>query len=85
MRSPPQARMGERQARFEAVYAAYRTPVLGYALRRTLSPDDAADILAETFLVAWRKLDQIPSGPDARLWLFGVTRDMCGTASKRSF
>ena len=29
--------MGERQARFEAVYAAYRTPVLGYALRRTLS------------------------------------------------
>jgi hypothetical protein len=42
MRSPPQARIGERQARFEAVYAAYRTPVLGYALRRTLSPDDGA-------------------------------------------
>jgi len=75
MRSPAQACMGERQARFEAVYAAYRTPVLGYALRRTLSPDDAADILAETFLVAWRKLDQIPSGPDARLWLFAVARN----------
>jgi RNA polymerase sigma-70 factor (ECF subfamily) len=67
--------MAERQARFEAVYAAYRTPVLGYALRRTLSADDAADILAETFLVAWRKLDQVPSGPDARLWLFGVARN----------
>lgn len=75
MRSPPQERMAERQARFEAVYAAYRTPVLGYALRRTLSADDAADILAETFLVAWRKLDQVPSGPDARLWLFGVARN----------
>ena len=75
MRSPPQDRRAERQARFEAVYAAYRTPVLGYALRRTLSPDDAADILAETFLVAWRKLDQVPAGPDARLWLFGVARN----------
>lgn len=75
MRSPPQERMAERQARFEAVYAAYRAPVLGYALRRTLSADDAADILAETFLVAWRKLDQVPSGPDARLWLFGVARN----------
>ena len=75
MRSPPPALMAERQARFEAVYAAYRTPVLGYALRRTLSPDDAADILAETFLVAWRKLDQVPTGPDARLWLFAVARN----------
>lgn len=42
---------------------------------RTLSPDAAAGILAETFLVAWRKLDQVPSGPDARLWLFGVARN----------
>jgi hypothetical protein len=50
----------------------YRTYRADYALRRTLSPDDAADILAETFLVAWRKLDQVPSGPDARLWLFGL-------------
>lgn len=75
MLSPPQASTAEQQARFEAVYAAYRTPVLGYALRRTASPEDAADILAETFLVAWRKLDQMPAGPDARLWLYGVARN----------
>jgi RNA polymerase sigma factor (sigma-70 family) len=75
MLSPTQAGTAQRQARFEAIYAACRTPVLGYALRRTASADDAADILAETFLVAWRKLDQVPSGPEARLWLYGVARN----------
>jgi len=72
--SPPQAGAEERQARFEAVYAAYHTPVLGYALRRTASPDDAADVIAETFLTAWRRLDEMPAGPQARLWLYGVAR-----------
>ena len=47
MRSPPCADAAERQARFEAVYAANRALILGYALRRTANPDDAADILAE--------------------------------------
>jgi RNA polymerase sigma factor (sigma-70 family) len=74
MLSPPQAGMTERQARFEALYAANHAPILGYALRRTASPDDAADILAETFLAAWRRLDELPPGDDARLWLYGVAR-----------
>jgi hypothetical protein len=41
--------MSERQARFEALYAANHALIFGYALRRTASPDDAADILADTF------------------------------------
>lgn len=74
MLSPPQAGTTERQARFEALYAANHAPILGYALRRTTSPDDAADVLAETFLAAWRRLDELPSGDDATLWLYGVAR-----------
>jgi RNA polymerase sigma factor (sigma-70 family) len=74
MRSPPRADAAERQARFEAVYAANRALILGYALRRTANPDDAADILAETFLTAWRKLAEVPADDDARLWLYGVAR-----------
>ena len=74
MPSPPQAGMNERQARFEALYAANHSPIFGYALRRTASPDDAADILAETFLTAWRRLDDLPAGDDARMWLYGVAR-----------
>ena len=48
--------------------------MLGYALRRTDNTDDAADVLAETFLVAWRRPDEIPPGPQARLWLYGTAR-----------
>jgi RNA polymerase sigma factor (sigma-70 family) len=83
MLSPTQAGTAQRPARFEAIYAAYRTSVLGYALRRTASADDAADILAETFLVAWRKLDQVPSGPEARLWLYGVARNALANHHRR--
>jgi RNA polymerase sigma-70 factor (ECF subfamily) len=66
--------MTERRARFEGLYAANHAPILGYALRRTASQDDAADILAETFLTAWRRLDELPPGDDAKLWLYGIAR-----------
>jgi RNA polymerase sigma factor (sigma-70 family) len=72
--SPARVGADKRQARFEAIYAAYHGPILGYALRRTGSPDDAADVIAETFLTAWRRLDEMPPGPQARLWLYGVAR-----------
>lgn len=65
---------GDRRRRFEEVYAANRARILGYALRRTSDPQDAADVLAETFLTAWRRLDDIPPGAQARLWLYGVAR-----------
>ncbi|HEY5016323.1 MAG TPA: sigma factor, partial [Streptosporangiaceae bacterium] len=60
MPSPPITAQAERQRRFEALYAAYHGPVLGYVLRRTANPDDAADVIAETFLTAWRRLEDVP-------------------------
>jgi RNA polymerase sigma-70 factor (ECF subfamily) len=72
--SPPAAAQAERRRRFEAAYAAHHGQVLGYVLRRTASPDDAADVLAETFLTAWRRLEDMPGEPRARLWLYGVAR-----------
>ncbi|MFF5265115.1 RNA polymerase sigma factor [Actinomadura viridis] len=59
---------------FAAVYAATYKPLLGYALRRCDSPEDAADVVAETFTVAWRRAAEMPSGDEARLWLYGVAR-----------
>jgi DNA-directed RNA polymerase specialized sigma24 family protein len=64
----------ERQRRFEEVYLAYRGSILGYVLRRTDNPDDAADVIAETFLTAWRRLEDVPCDVGARLWLYGVAR-----------
>jgi len=41
--------------------------VARYAARR-VSPDEIADVVAETFLTAWRRLDDVPE--DAAPWLF---------------
>jgi RNA polymerase sigma-70 factor (ECF subfamily) len=72
--SPPDVVTAERGRRFEELYAAHHIPLLGYALRRTDNTDDAADVLAETFLTAWRRLEEIPPGSQARLWLYGTAR-----------
>lgn len=59
---------------FEGLYAATWREILGYALRRTTDREDAADIVAEVFMVAWRRRADIPPGPGGRLWLYGVAR-----------
>lgn len=59
--------------RFRQVYAGHFDAILGYALRRT-SAEDAADVTADTFLVAWRRLGDVPEPPATRLWLYGVAR-----------
>ena len=65
---------GGRRERFEELFGAHREAVLGYLRRRTDSGHDAADLLADTFLVAWRRLDDIPPGNQTRPWLYGVAR-----------
>jgi RNA polymerase sigma factor (sigma-70 family) len=62
-----------RRERFRAIYEANYAAILGYALRRCADPDDAADVVSETFLVAWRRLEALPVD-DARLWLYGTAR-----------
>jgi RNA polymerase sigma factor (sigma-70 family) len=74
LRSAHYASHDDRRRRFEEIYAVNSAPILGYALRRTENGEDAADVVAETFLTAWRRLDDVPPGQDARLWLYGVAR-----------
>ncbi len=62
------------QIRFGRLYRDQGRAILAYALRRVESPEDAADVVAETFLVAWRRLEEAPVDARARLWLFGVAR-----------
>lgn len=61
-----------RLARFEALFSDHQRSVLAYAMRRAPA-HDAEDVAAETFTIAWRKLDSIP--PEAPLpWLYAVAR-----------
>ena len=69
---------------FERVYRDCGTAVLGYALRRAASREDALDVVAETFAAAWRRRTDLPPDPgDARPWLFGIARN-CLANSLRS-
>ena len=40
------------------------------------SPEVAADVLAQTYMIAWQKLERIPPGEETRPWLFGVARKL---------
>lgn len=55
---------------FEALYAAHRPYVVAYCRRRA-SHEDASEAADETFLIAWRRLAEIPEGRE-RAWLYGV-------------
>jgi RNA polymerase sigma-70 factor (ECF subfamily) len=62
------------EAAFRHLYSTHFDAVLGYALRRTDRPEDAADVTAETFVVAWRRMRHVPDGDSTRPWLYGVAR-----------
>lgn len=64
----------DRERAFRDLYAEHFDAVLGYALRRVDERADAADVVSETFLVAWRRLSHVPDGGEARPWLYGVAR-----------
>lgn len=64
----------QREGRFRALYQEQYGPIQAYAVRRTDSPEDAADVVADTFMIAWRRLDEVPEPPADRLWLYGVAR-----------
>jgi RNA polymerase sigma-70 factor (ECF subfamily) len=74
----------DRAARFESLYRATRTDVLAYLLRRTAEREEAADLLGEVYLTAWRRLDDVPPGNEARLWLFGVARNTLANAGRKA-
>lgn len=61
-------------ARFESVYRETYGLITAYAARRCDSPQDAADVVAETYAIAWRRIGEVPDGEQATLWLYGVAR-----------
>jgi RNA polymerase sigma-70 factor, ECF subfamily len=60
-----------REERFEVLYRDYFARVLAYCRRRAAA-EVASDVVAETFLVAWRRLEELPDEPLP--WLIGVAR-----------
>lgn len=61
----------ERVRRFEALFAEHAQAVRAYALRR-IDSSTADDIVSEVFVVAFRRLDEIPDEPLP--WLLATAR-----------
>ena len=74
---PQGATMPPDEDRFRTLYRDHYADVFAYC-RRRVSSDQAEVVTAETFLVAWRKLDDVPGGDSALAWLYGVAYRMIG-------
>ena len=62
--------------RFELLYAKHGPAVKAYVLRRS-DPSTADDVVAEVFVVCWRRFDEVPADPLP--WLLGVARRVLST------
>src|SRR5687768_10920779 len=61
--------------RFEILFRAHYPALRRYAYHRAVTGSDADDFVAETFLVAWRRLDVVPDD-DALPWLLAVAANV---------
>jgi RNA polymerase sigma-70 factor, ECF subfamily len=68
--------------KFESLYAAHAGAVRDYAIRRGAAAADAEDVVAEVFLVAWRRAQEVPEDP--RGWLLAVARRVHSNARRGS-
>jgi RNA polymerase sigma-70 factor (ECF subfamily) len=60
------------RARFERLFASHYAELVRFAQRR-VGADAASDVVAETFLITWRRLGEVP--PDhTRAWLYATAR-----------
>lgn len=80
----PDARVEFREALSSAA-----SDLLGYLERRVGTRDDAADLLAETMLQAWRRVADMPVVPERRrMWLFTIAANVLAnhrrSASRRT-
>lgn len=67
---------------FEALWEEHYPQVLAYA-RRRFEEEDARDVAAETFLVAWRRRKDLPAS-DTTPWLYGVARRVASDRRRSS-
>lgn len=68
-----------RRARFEALAPVVIDAVRRYLARRT-DPATADDVLSETLVICWRRLDEVPA--DYLPWAYGVARRCLANAER---
>ena len=74
----------ERRRRFDVLFASYRSDIVAYCTWRAASASDAQDAVAEVFLTAWRRVDELPEGDGARVWLYATARRVIANQRRAS-
>lgn len=62
------------RATLEALFEVHYESVMRYVRRRTAQLADAEEIVAETFVIAWRRLEDAPTSGESLHWLYGIAR-----------
>lgn len=65
--------------RLESLFRVHAPAVVRYARRRVL-PAEVDEVVAETFVVAWRRIDDVPE--PALAWLLGVARGVSANVTR---
>jgi len=75
-RKQPQATdLSARHHEFEREAVPQMDILYNYALRMTANPDDANDLVQETFMKAYRFWDKYEKGTNIRAWLFRIMKN----------
>lgn len=64
----------EPRVRLDDLFETHYEEVMRYARRRVAQLADAEDVVAETFVVAWRRLEEVPATSERLYWLYGIAR-----------
>lgn len=64
--------MSEKNEEFARLVATHRHALLRYATRRLDDHATAEDLVAETFVVAWRRFETLPRREEELFWLYGI-------------
>lgn len=62
----------KRAASFDELYATTYARLLSYCRRRVASAADVDDVVAETYLVAWRRLEDALGADSQIAWLYAI-------------
>jgi RNA polymerase sigma factor (sigma-70 family) len=65
----------EKQSIFNQEFMPHINSMYNFAYRLTLDPDDAKDLLQDTYLKAFRFLDSFQQGTNAKAWLFRILKN----------
>jgi RNA polymerase sigma-70 factor (ECF subfamily) len=67
--------MQDKHKEFEKEMLPHMSALYNFALRMTGDPDDAKDLVQETYMKAYRFFDKYSQGTNAKAWLFRIMKN----------